>query len=303
VSTKIRFETPAVNAHTAWRREVARRAAGIYAANERLAVVAVAGSVAAGVADQYSDLELDCYWREAPSNEDRLRPVEALGGDLEALWGYDEQDQEWSEDYRLGNLSICVSNFLVSTVEAFLDDVVVRADTDVVKHMRLAAVQRCLPMTGSAAVDRWRERAAGYPDELVERMVGQALTPQVLVGWSGRDALVARGDLIATYDLLARVESAILTALLAVNRVYQAHRLFKWQRATLGQLVVAPAGLAARLDALWDVGDVRCSDRAEELLLETLDLVQPHVRFSLDEFRNAIAARRTPVVAANLTGP
>jgi hypothetical protein len=41
---------------------VAGRAAGAYAPNRRLAVLAVAGSVGSGLADRFSDLELDCYW-------------------------------------------------------------------------------------------------------------------------------------------------------------------------------------------------------------------------------------------------
>lgn len=303
MSRRTARETEAASPEAAWRREVARRAARVYSANEKLAVFAIAGSVAAGVADEYSDLELDCYWLDGPSDEERQRPVEALDGDLEVLWPYDEEDQEWSEDYRLGGLGVCVSNFLVSTVDAFLEDVVVRADTDVVKHMRLAAVQRCRPLTGSRVIERWRKQAARYPDELVDRMVGRALSPEVLVGWSGRDALLARGDLIATYDLLARIECAILRALLAVNRVYQAHRLLKWQRVTLDQLVLAPTSLAVRLDELWDVGEGRCFDRAEELLLETLAVVQRHAQVNLDDFRTAIAARRTPVVAPLLSDP
>jgi hypothetical protein len=35
-----------------------------------------------------------------------------------------------------------LSNFLASSVEQFLDDVLLRASTDPVRHMRLAALQR-----------------------------------------------------------------------------------------------------------------------------------------------------------------
>ena len=86
--------------------------------------------VAAGIADRFSDLELDCYWIRPPADADRLAPVRALGGELTVLWDYDRDDQEWSEDYLVGELGITVSNFLVSSVEQFLDDVLVRANTD-----------------------------------------------------------------------------------------------------------------------------------------------------------------------------
>ena len=80
---------------------VARRAAETYAGNRNLAALAVAGSVGAGIADRFSDLELDCYWVRPPTDADRVAPVHALGGELTALWDYDQDDKEWSEDYRV----------------------------------------------------------------------------------------------------------------------------------------------------------------------------------------------------------
>jgi hypothetical protein len=47
-----------------------------------------------------------------------------------------------SEGYLLGDLGVTVSNFLTGTVERFVGDVVLRADTGPVRHMRLAALQR-----------------------------------------------------------------------------------------------------------------------------------------------------------------
>jgi hypothetical protein len=82
-------------------------------------------------------------------------------------------------------------------LERFLDAVVDTADTDPVKHMRLAAIRRCHVLRGGELVDAWRVRASRYPDQLVTAMVEQTLTPTVLTGWSARDALVSRGDHIA----------------------------------------------------------------------------------------------------------
>jgi hypothetical protein len=103
------------NVHAAWRMAQARRAAQAYQANPKLAALAVAGSVGSGLADQFSDLELDCYWFSAPGNQDRTGPIDALGGDLTALWDYDQDEEEWSEDYRLRELDVTVGNFLTGT--------------------------------------------------------------------------------------------------------------------------------------------------------------------------------------------
>ena len=98
-----------------------------------------------------------------------------------------------------------ISSLLVATIEQFLDDVIVRMDTDPVKHIRLAALQRCLPLNGAELVRAWRSRAALYPNRLVEAVVEQSLDSEVLRGWAARDALVERGDDLAVRALLARI--------------------------------------------------------------------------------------------------
>jgi len=125
--------------------------------------VAVAGSVGVGLADRWSDLELDCYWREPPSDEDRRRPIRALGADLESFWDYDEDEEEWSEVYHLGPLAVTISNFTVTTVERFLDAVLNDSDLDPVKHYRLAAIGTARALRGARTVDTWRERARHVP--------------------------------------------------------------------------------------------------------------------------------------------
>ena len=56
-------EASQANVHAAWRMALAGQAAEAYAGNAKLAALAVAGSVGSGLADRFSDLELDCYWR------------------------------------------------------------------------------------------------------------------------------------------------------------------------------------------------------------------------------------------------
>jgi hypothetical protein len=115
----------------------------------------VAGSVGAGLADRFSDLELVGYWIGPPTDTDRVAPVHALGAEL-THWGeYDQDEEEWSEEYRVGELGVTVSNFLVGSIERFLDDVVLRASTDPIRHMRLAALQRSRPLAGAEMMAAW----------------------------------------------------------------------------------------------------------------------------------------------------
>jgi hypothetical protein len=64
---------------------LAERAAAAYAGNGKLAALAVAGSIGAGLADRFSDLELERYWSSPPSDADRTGPIGTLGGEFARL--------------------------------------------------------------------------------------------------------------------------------------------------------------------------------------------------------------------------
>jgi hypothetical protein len=295
------------NPHVAWRMAVARRAASAYTGNPKLAAFAVAGSVGSGLADRFSDLEIDCYWHEPPQDADRLAPIDALGGELDMLWDFDADEEEWSDDYRLAGLGVTVSSFTTGTVQRWLDAVTLRADTDPNKHMRLAAIQRCHPLAGAELLAGWREWADRYPDELAAAMVGRALDSGALPGWAAREALAERGDEIALQMLLAAVQQAVLGALLAVNRVYQQHRLPKWQRHQLAGLTVAPDRLAERLHELGPAGPAQplsqLLGQAESLLADTVALAERTAGVDLAEFGAALAEARRPYDPPGPTAP
>ena len=284
-----------MNVHAAWRLAVARQAAQVYARNGKLAALTAAGSVGAGLADRFSDLELDCYWFRAPADLDRTGPVDALGGELTALCDYDHDDQEWSEEYRIGELGVTVSNFLAGTIEVFLDDVILRADTDPVKHMRLAALQRSRPLAGGELVASWRARAGEFPGTLVSALVARSLTPQALAGWAAREALVSRGDDLAVQDLLARAGQAVVRAVLALNRVYVPHPQLKWQRHLITGLEVAPRQLGERLEMISAGPPAEALRAAETLLSDTLLLAEAHTDADISSFREALSERRRAI--------
>lgn len=279
----------------AWRLELARRISRCYEPGHPVALT-VAGSVGAGLADRWSDLELDCYWRDAPTETQRKEPINRVGGTDLVLWDYDETDDEWSDDYRLEGLDVTVSNFTVSTVEAFIGAVSDDADTDPVKHFRLAAIERCLPLRGETLVRGWQQLTREYPDPLVAAVVERALAPEVLAGWAARNALVERSDQVALHALLSGIERAVIGALLALNRTYDPHRLPKWQRHLLDGMRLAPRQLNTRLPLMWTQDESRALAAAEGLLSDTLALAGQHSKAQLNQFREAFAARREPAI-------
>ena len=143
--------------------ELARNIAPAYAARGRVGALLVAGSVARGRADAYSDLELDVYWTAAPSDADRLGAIDALGAQLVDLWPYEPDDGEWSETYRLHGHEVCISGFTVDWMTRCVDAVVQDADPDLGKQMRLAALNDGIVLLGQRIVDDWRRTSTQYP--------------------------------------------------------------------------------------------------------------------------------------------
>jgi hypothetical protein len=274
---------------------VAGRAAQAYAGNGKLAALTVAGSVGAGLADRFSDLELDCYWSSAPGDADRAGPIDALGGELTGFSEYEQDDQEWGEEYLIGDLGVTVSNFTTGTVERWLDDVLLHADTAPVKHMRLAALQRSRPLLGAELIASWRDRADTFPVGLAAALVRQALAPEELPGWAARDALASRGDDLAARDLLTRAGQAVVRTVLAVNRVYLPHPLIKWQRHLITGLEVVPERLAERLESMSASRPAEAFRAAGALLQDTAALAEAHTGADLSGFRQALAQRRQPL--------
>jgi hypothetical protein len=286
-------ESGEANVHAAWRLAVAERAARAYASNQKLAALTVAGSVGTGLADRFSDLELDCYWFDPPSDLDRAGPVHVLGGDLEALWDYDHDEEEWSDDYRLGELTVTVSSFLVSTIDRLIDDVVLRTDTDPVKHMRMAALHRSRPLHGPELISAWRARAV-YPDTLVAAVVERSLSADVLSSWGAREALAARGDDLAVQDLLTRAGHAVFGAVLALNGIHSPHRMIKWQSHLISELDVVPEDFAERL-RLLATGVNAALREAETLLADTVQLVRACSDADISAFCEELPRRRGAV--------
>jgi hypothetical protein len=287
-------ESREANVHAAWRLALAGQAARAYASNDKLAALTVAGSVGTGLADRFSDLELDCYWVDPPGDLDRSGPVHVLGGELEALWDYDQDEEEWSDDYRLGGLRVTVSSFLVSTIDRFIDDVVLRTVTDPVKHMRMAALHRSRPLHGPELISAWRARAV-YPDKLIAAVAERSLSADVLTGWAAREALASRGDDLAVQDLLTRAGHAVFGAVLALNGVYLPHLAIKWQSHLISELHVMPEHFGERLRLLAKGGDTQALREAETLLADTTQLVKARTDADISTFCEELSQRRRAV--------
>jgi predicted nucleotidyltransferase len=67
---------------TTKRMALTERIALAYAANPKVWAVLLTGSVARGTADRFSDIDLDVFWAEPPSEAELQAPIERAGASL-----------------------------------------------------------------------------------------------------------------------------------------------------------------------------------------------------------------------------
>ncbi|GAA1621735.1 nucleotidyltransferase domain-containing protein [Actinoplanes couchii] len=254
--------------------------ARLRAAGERLAEefktvagvrsVLLTGSVARGVADRWSDVELLILWEDAPSPEARHGAASRAGGEVSAFHDHDPDNAEWSEDVLLDRAEVQVSHRIVAEVDTWIADVLERADPALVKQDLIALLRDAVVLHDTGPVAGWVARTEVYPEALALAMVGAHL--DFRSSWQRR-RLLARGDLLPLAEDLLDTARNVLLVLLGLNRVWFPHLGFKGMSRVAEALPLAPPALPARLDALFTATPASAVPAADALISETLILV------------------------------
>lgn len=249
---------------------LARRVADEYVRSEKVVALLAVGSTAGGYADAFSDLDLVVFWRSAPSDDERLRPIGALGAEIDALHPFEED--EWAEEFELRGVRIGTSMFVADLMDHYLEEVVGLAKPDDNAEILIAAVQGGRSLHGHELIERWRATAADYPGRLVDAIFERHFGSQG--GWGNAPMLAQRGDLVALYAVVDDVVRAMLRMLLALNRRYLSNPSFKWLDRSVSDLERAPKHLARRLRRVYTSRPADGVVELQSLLEETLALVE-----------------------------
>ena len=279
-----------MNEATRWRFALAEEIGEAYASKDNAHVVMIAGSVGRGSADRYSDIEVDVYYAEPPTEAERIAAVERCGGTLELLA---EDEDEWEEQMSIGGFHAHTSTFLVATMERYLREVVDQCSLSPEAQTRLFSLQHAVTLKGEDQVERWRAKAAAYPDALRRAMLEENLRFGRFA--HAAEMLAARDDLLALYEIFVEVGRHVLGALLALNRIYMpAPGYLKSMDGTLGLMAIKPRDLSARLKRSFRGDPGAAVVDLEALIEETLSLVEDHVLgFGTAPYRAELAKRRT----------
>ena len=255
---------------------LAQKLAPYYRANPKVAAVAVAGSVARGYADHFSDLDLAVFWSLAPTDQERRAIIErARGRHVQLLASFGEEAC-WSDSYEDDGFAVDVQHVDVETTRRILADVLNRFDPSLSKQRHLAILLSALPLADpSAVLTEWQSRAQVYPRELSVAMVhAYLLFPPA---WE-QEQLAERSELLALYEALCTAQKQMLLVLMGLNHLY--YPGWRWVERLMAQMRIAPPRLAARCKQLFGIVSIdplASVYQLHDLIEETFRLVQTHL--------------------------
>ena len=201
------------NLHGKWRLEAARQIARRLQDFEGLRAIIVAGSVARGYADEYSDLEMPLFWDELPSDATRHAVVRALEADF--LRPYNGPAQE--DNLLINGFQVDLWQCTVPFEEDTLDDVLQRYTTDLGASNFMDTVRTCIPLAGEQLIANWKQRAGAYPEPLAIRNLQEQL-PHFEIGHLMIHAL--RDNPALVYERISDMQQHLFLVLLALNHAY-----------------------------------------------------------------------------------
>jgi predicted nucleotidyltransferase len=273
-----------LNPHVRWRLELAGEIAERVRRWDGVRAIIVAGSVARGYADRYSDLELPLFWEAFPDDAVRMAIVADLGAEF--LYPYDGPAAE--DNLLIHGFQVDLWHCVVASEEVVIAAVLDRYDTDLGSSNFMDTLRWCVPLHGEAIVDRWKEKARQYPDGLVARNLEENLVHLdarhlQINAWRDHPTLL--------YGQISALQERLFMLLLALNRMY--FPTYKWIYRYLAAMHVRPAEVERRFRRAFECpAEEACADMLA-LIDETLALIDVHwPQIDTSAAKERLAARR-----------
>jgi hypothetical protein len=256
--------------------------------------ILLVGSVATGIADCYSDLDMLLYYDQVPPGDAMAEAARALRAEhyRGTTWS-DESGQPdehgYSERYSLNGIECQLGHASVGAFEREITRVVVNHELDEELLKIMSGLFEGRPLFGERLIEEWR-RKTQYSEDLQRAMLEKRW--RFFPWWYFQEKLRSRDATAWRYDVLAQSVYSIVGVLAALNRLYFSTFEFKRANQFTSRLEVAPANLAARLNALFDPDERRSTAELEQLVAETQALVA--ARFPDMELKLEWGGKPTP---------
>ena len=251
--------------------KVGEQIAEYYAELPEVAGVVLGGSVARGIADPSSDLDLFVFCHDYPSERFRSEVVAGLHGK-----GWKQHDNQLDRGilrdcFHAAGHRVDIEHVRLSSCESAIEDVMCRHDTDREKQGLLGGLLDSFPLHDTGIIEKWKSRISRYPDGLQRKVLEENLSMDPL--WIPEIYARNREDHLYLLEAMSSVGNSILGLLHGLNRMYQPSE-YKRVPLLLSRLEAAPPNIAGRWQSVFQNGSVDAVKELETIVLETFSLVE-----------------------------
>lgn len=253
---------------------LARENTAVFQQNPHIKAILITGSVAKGVADDNSDLDIIMYYDELPGEAAfetyRQAALDSGGGfyggnaqDGWALFQYIDGIRHDFAHARLEEAENMVTQFLA---EPTLEENNL--------FIALDGILTGLPLKGADITDGWKAKLANYPPKLSDMLVQKHL--RFRPHWVLQKMGVERNEVIFLQEELLHAVQNIFGVLCGLNQLYHPGKI-KGLDYTVAKMKIAPPDVARRLPALFEEDRQTAVSHLKTLIEETISLVETHL--------------------------
>ena len=252
---------------------LARRNAQVYAAYPSVRAILVTGSVAEGVSDFYSDLDMILYYEKLPTEEELIAASQQNQGEGRRILASGEE--ELLEAYQVQGVECQFAHATIRTWERDMATVLEDLDVTTPLQKALSGTLIAVPLYGEALIRSWQIRISAYPEALAQAMVSHYLDFFPL--WAIQKRIVTRDATIWLHQLLVETAYNMLGVLAGLNHCYYSSFQFKRTRHFIEHLAIVPIDFADRLEAVFHADVASAIAQVESLVREVVAMVEQHM--------------------------
>lgn len=235
---------------------------------------AVTGSVARGLADEGSDIELNLWAEEVPALDRAANALQAAGADDLTQEDPEPDGSIWFV-LRFGAIWIEAGWQSIAATDELLGSIAAAKETD---HGRLVVadvVANAVPLRTEGVLESWQRQLSDYPEALRVRLIEQAARTWSVPNYrQARRNVIRRGQRFALAQQLVWDVADVFRVLFATNRRWEPD--WKWAARLASELPLTLPDLSRRVNAIFGAGDPgEAVALCERLVLDTLELVEP----------------------------
>jgi len=232
--------------------------------------ISIVGSVAYGLTDQYSDIDLLILYKEIPDQKyeqwrktaQGLNPVYIIGG---------KEHDFLTVGRFVEGIKIDFGRIKVAKFQDSLDAVMKEHQTDLEHQAVLFGINNSEVFYDKGTIEAWRKQIEVYPEALIHKTLQSSLsfTPKSVYEGMG----VYRNDALFIYECLVEDLKKMLQTLFCLNRIYHPGKAKGLNWIIEEQLAVQPHNFLQRMLDLLNQKQQKGVEEVLQLIAEMYDLV------------------------------